>query len=345
MSAALPTIATARAGIAERLRVLAERPEGLTVTELIDRRMRVYTGRDTSIGNKLETWKELIGDVPLERVDADLMHSARAEIAALPALTYKGRDAEGRRIMRPKDRAGTKTPATVNRYLAALSGVFTWAVNERITPRGWVNPCRQLRRLPGERERVRYLDDGERARLLEACRNKPPKTGERPAEGARYPRLYALVLMALCTGARRGELLNLRWRNLDLDASRAILDRSKNGDRRVLPLLPNVVEALRPFQSSDPARYVFGSPRHAYKRPASIDTAWRKAVARAKLVDFRFHDLRHCCASYLAQSGAPLNVIAEVLGHRKLDMSRRYAHLTVETKAKAMQVALGGIGA
>ncbi|HRE14917.1 MAG TPA: site-specific integrase, partial [Usitatibacteraceae bacterium] len=222
---------------------------------------------------------------------------------------------------------------------------FTWALNERLTPAGWVNPCRQLRRLPGERERVRYLDDAERARLLDACRVLEPARGARNYRGARYPRLYALVLTALCTGARRGELMALRWRDVDLDEGRARLERSKNGDRRVLILLPQVVEALRPFHSSDGGRFVFGSPQHGYKRPASVDTAWRRAVKRAELADFRFHDLRHCCASYLAQSGAPLNVIAEVLGHRKLDMSRRYAHLTVDTKARAMQAALGGIGA
>ena len=344
MSARPLTIASAREGIAERMRVLAERPETLTVRELIERRMETWTG-GTAIPYTLRAWQRLIGDYTLDRVDADLMHAARAEIAALPPLAFKGKDHEGAQVFRPKERAAGKSPATINRYMAALSGAFTWAINERITPRGWVNPCRQLRRVPGERERVRYLDDAERVRLLDACRVLEPERGGRNYRGARYPRLYALVLMALCTGARRGELMALRWRDVDLEAGRARLERTKNGDRRVLILLPQVVEALRPFQSSDGARFVFGSPQSAYKVPANVDTAWRRAVKRAELVDFRFHDLRHCCASYLAQNGAPLNVIAEVLGHRKLDMSRRYAHLTVETKAKAMQAALGGIGA
>jgi integrase len=107
-------------------------------------------------------------------------------------------------------------------------------------------------------------------------------------------------------------------------------------------LLPQLVEVLRLF-AGDRDRYVFGSVRSKYQVPTSIDSAWRDAVARAKVRDFRFHDLRHCCASYLAQAGTPLNVIAEVLGHRKLDMSRRYAHLTTQTKAVAMQNALSNI--
>ena len=72
-----------------------------------------------------------------------------------------------------------------------------------------------------------------------------------------------------------------------------------------------------------------------YHKPTSIDSAWRDAVARAQVKNFKFHDLRHCCASYMAQAGIPLNVIAEVLGHRKLDMTRRYNHLTTQTKASS----------
>ena len=93
----------------------------------------------------------------------------------------------------------------------------------------------------------------------------------------------------------------------------------------------------------DSDRYVFGSVRSKYQVPTSIDSAWRDAVARAQIKNFKFHDLRHCCASYMAQAGIPLNVIAEVLGHRKLDMTRRYAHLTTQTKASAMLAALGEI--
>jgi integrase len=178
---------------------------------------------------------------------------------------------------------------------------------------------------------VRFLNDEERARLFDACK------------ASKYPRLYALALMAMLTGARKGELLGLRWRDVDLEAGVAMLGKTKNGDRRTLVLLPQLVDTLRPF-AGDRDRYVFGSVASRYQVPASITSAWGDALARAKIRDFRFHDLRHCCASYLAQAGTPLNVIAEVLGHRKLDMSRRYAHLTTQTKAHAMRAALGAIG-
>ncbi len=320
---------TAPHTIAQRLRALAERPSALTVSDAIERYMAQYGGRDPSRTTRLKAWQIMLGEFTLDRVDADLLHVAREELRAAPPLYFAGKDHRGEPIFKAKRKP--RTGASVNRYFQALSAVFTWAIEQRLAPKGWHNPCRGIRALPDAQARVRFLDEDERARLFEQCRT------------SKYPRLYALVLMAMKTGARRGELLGLRWRDMDLDRGIALLGRTKNGDRRSLVLLADVVEALRPFHSGDGARYVFGSVRSKHQAPASIDSAWRDAVARAKVRDFRFHDLRHCCASYLAQAGTPLHVIAEVLGHRKLDMARRYSHLTTQTKASAMQHALNNI--
>jgi integrase len=328
----MSSLLTAAAGITARIRNLAERPQSLTVRDLIDRYMAVYAGRDGSIGQRLDTWKILIGDFTLEKLDSDLIYAGRSELATLPALAYKGLDHEGKPIFKSKSRHRNKSPATLNKYISALGSLFSWAITQRLAPRGWVHPCRGVKLLREADGRVRFLDDGERAQLLDACKS------------SQYPRLYALVLMGMLTGARRGELLALTWADIDLAHAVARLGRTKNGDRRTLVLLPQVVEALRPFLSSDVSRYVFGSTRTRHQTPASIDTAWKHAIARADVKDFKFHDLRHCCASYLAQAGVPLNVIADVLGHRRMDMTRRYAHLTTQTKATAMASALGKIG-
>jgi integrase len=319
------------AALGERLRALAARPQALSVRELIDRYMARYAGADSTRAQRLAAWGAMIGDFTLEQCDSDLMHAGRSELATQPPLVFLGLDHQGRRIFKPKARARAKTPATLNRYMVAIAAVFTWAIEERLAPRGWTHPCRGIKRLAEPDGRVRFLDEAERARLFAAC-----------AE-SKYPRLYALALMAMLTGARKGELLGLRWRDVDLDAGVAMLGRTKNGDRRTLVLLPQLVDVLRPFRG-DRDRHVFGSVRTRYQVPAVIDSAWRDAVARAQVKNFKFHDLRHCCASYLAQAGTPLNVIAEVLGHRKLDMTRRYAHLTTQTKAAAMRTALSGIG-
>ncbi len=317
--------------MAQRLQALALRPQSLTVRELIERYMAQYAGRDTTRGQRLSAWLAMIGDFTLEQCDSDLMHAGRSELQTKPPLVFVGLDHAGRQIFKVKGRAKVKSTATLNRYMVAIAAVFTWAVEQRLSPKGWVHPCRGIKRLPENDGRVRFLDAEERARLFEACR------------ASQYPRLYALALTAMKTGARRGELLALTWRDVDLDAGIARLAKTKNGDRRTLVLLPDVVEALRPFKSSDLGRYVFGSVRSKYQVPTSIDSAWRDAMERAKIRNFKFHDLRHCCASYMAQAGVPLNVIAEVLGHRKLDMTRRYSHLTTQTKASAMLASLGEI--
>lgn len=322
---------TAPSNITSRLRALSERPRALPVFDLIERYMRQYAGRDITRGQRLSAWQRLIGEFELEQVDSDLLHAARSELAAAPPLFFAGTDHAGEQIFKVKRSTKVRSGASVNRYFQALSAVFTWGLDQRLTPKGWLNPCRGIKRMPESNGRVRFLDEAERTRLFDACK------------ASKYPRLYPLALTAMKTGARRGELLALTWHDVDLDKGLAMLGRTKNGDRRTLVLLPDVIEALRPFKSSDPTRFVFGSVRSKYQKPAVIDSAWRDAVARAKVRDFRFHDLRHCCASYLAQAGVPLHVIAEVLGHRKLDMARRYSHLTTQTKASAMLHALGNI--
>lgn len=319
------------ASIHERLRSLAARPASITVRQCIERYMAQYAGRDCSRSQRLRAWQSMIGEFTLDQCDIDLMHAGRSELGTKPALVYKGLDHRGFKVFDLKSRRKPKDNATINRYMQAIAAVFTWAQEQRLTPKGWVHPCRGMKRLPEADGRVRFLDQDERTRLFEAVK------------ASEYPRLYALTLMAMKTGARRGELLGLTWRDVDLQAGIASLGKTKNGDRRTLVLLDDVIEALRPFQSDDPARYVFGSVKAKYQRPTSIDSAWRDAVARAQIRDFKFHDLRHCCASYMAQAGQPLNVIAEVLGHRKLDMTRRYSHLTTQTKASAMRAALRDI--
>src|SRR5690349_1617811 len=105
------------AAVSQRLKALALRPHSLTVRELIDRYMSVYTGADTSRAQRLAAWCALIGDFTLEHVDSDLMHVGRAELAKQPPLIFLGLDHEGRRIFRAKGGAKAKTPATLNRYL------------------------------------------------------------------------------------------------------------------------------------------------------------------------------------------------------------------------------------
>jgi len=124
------------------------------------------------------------------------------------------------------------------------------------------------------------------------------------------------VLFALTTGARRGELYALRWVDVDFARRWAIFPKTKNGTARGVPLVATVVAELEKLARTD--ERVF---------PATVTKAWRTAVRKSGLVDFRFHDLRHSAASHLVQSGANLVEIATLLGHKDIRMTQRYAHV------------------
>jgi len=218
------------------------------------------------------------------------------------------------RLARDGGLSGTPaSPATQTRYLAVLKHALSVARTEW----EWIteNPAERVKPPKEPRGRVRFLSDDERVRLLKACR------------AARNPTLYPLVVVAVSTGARQGEILQLRWRDLDLQRGLATLHHTKNGERRSLSLQGLAMQVLRDLA---PVRRLV-SDRVFCGRRGKVDfprRAWLASLAEARVENFRFHDLRHTCASYLAMSGATLAEIAEVLGHKTLAMVKRYAHLT-----------------
>jgi integrase len=301
----------------------------MTLGDLAEQYMRAYTGRDRTRTTHLARWRELLGaERPFCTISTDDVFAALERLRAEPALLYQGRDARGAPIFRGKP--GRRCPGTVNRYFSALAALFTFAIRRRLAPKGFGHPCRGIERGPEAPGVVRFLTSEECERLLAACRD------------SQWPRLYLLVLMALTTGARRGELLALSWGDVDLERAIAHVRASKNGQPRALPLVPAVLAELRRFASLRPEARVFPA-RNRLDAPRHFSSAWHRALRAAGIRRFRFHDLRHTCASYLAQHGASLLEIADVMGHRQLQMVRRYAHLTTESKARLVERVLGGL--
>lgn len=161
---------------------------------------------------------------------------------------------------------------------------------------------------------MRYLTTDERQRLLQECRRSTNKT------------LYPLVLMALATGARKSELLRLAWRDIDFERGVVHILTSKNERPRSVPLVECARAALLVMPNGRPTVF-----------PGTYQECWYHAVKRAELVDFRFHDLRHCCASYLAMSGVDVRTIAEILGHKTLQMTMRYSHLNTAALTEPLE--------
>lgn len=272
----------------------------------------------------LECWSKHFSGLSLAEITADKISRARDAVAAETFTRGKPRkDRKTGEMVPPK--AYRRSGATVNRYLATLSHALSFAVKERrLIDR---NPVADITRKKEARGRTRFLSDGERADLLEACTKSD------------WAPLHALVLLAITTGARRGELLSLRWADVDLKAARALVRDTKNGEQRTLPLAGKALDALRALKLQNSARsqYVFPAPNGRDEPAAHVDGYWYTALEAAGIEDFHFHDLRHTTASMLAAQGASLLEIADVLGHKTLAMVKRYSHLVVDHKAKVIE--------
>jgi integrase len=303
------------------------RDGSLSIGLLIDLYMANYAGRDPSRIHRLSWWAARLSGLTLQDVSDDDIHAALESLAEQSATFYAGLDARGKPIYRAKRKP--IAPATINRYNASIGAVFTWAIKRRIAPKGWIHPCRSVERRPENNEKTRFLSNDERARLLEACRR------------AHWSKLYLLVLLALTTGARKGELLGLRWGDIDFAHSVAYVGRSKNGDPKTLPLVPAVLQEMK-VHFGAPSALAFCSTRNP-KKAFSFESVWKATLKTAKVKEFRFHDLRHSCASMLAQNGATLLEIGDLLGHRQLQVTKRYSHLATAHKAALVNRVLGDI--
>ncbi|GAB1393330.1 hypothetical protein MASR1M60_14930 [Rhodocyclaceae bacterium] len=308
----------------------AVRPPANTLATIARAYLDAYDGRDESRYQRITTWARLLGDKVFAELTPEDIDAGMQQLATEPAKVYSGKDADGNAIFRKK--TGLRSGATLNRYLIALASLFAWARRRRLVPRTFVSPTKFVEKHQESRGRVRYLKDDERDRLLAACRESA------------WPRLYLFVLMALTTGARRGELLSLRWCDIDLACGEARIGEdslhmeTKNGDARSLILLPMVLDELLKFAPKDAERstaLVFRS-RLRPAQPYSSAKVFNEAVVAAGIKNFRFHDCRHCTASYMAQQGASLLEIADTLGHRQLKMVQRYAHLNTSSRRNLM---------
>lgn len=255
-------------------------------------------------------WKEKIGHHALSDITPGLVVKIRGQLSE--EITIRGRG---------------KSHATVNCYMAVLSHVFTTAIKEW----EWMenNPLSKITRLKEPRGRTRWLSEEERARLLQACRYSG------------HPYLYLVVVLCLSTGARKMEILGLKWKDVDLERQVITLHETKNGERRLLPLAGHALELMREHAKGREIKsggwLVFPANIYTDDRPASIRVAWEKVLKQADIKGFRFHDLRHSAASYLAMNGASMAEIAEVLGHKTLNMVKRYAHLSEAHTAKVVE--------
>jgi integrase len=292
-----------------------------TLAEAIDRYLeheapKLRDGRMQR--STLPWWREKLGRFKLCDITPALIAQYRDQLAA---ETYRrARPGARRSLLKAGQQAREfkRKPNTINNYLVSLGRIFSVARREW----HWIthNPMEGVAKLSAGPGRVRYLSEDERQRLL--------------TETAKDPQLHVLVVMALSTAARAGELTNLSWHDVDLKEGRILLRKTKNMQPRVVWVHG---EALRLLKEHGRIRRLDDAPVFLGATPGSrygYHTPFKAACAAADVRDFRFHDLRHSAATYLAREGATEQQL-RTIGGWKSNVVSRYVHLAAED-AKAV---------
>ena len=210
----------------------------------------------------------------------------------------------------------TCRPATINRDLSRLRRMFSLAVEWELLEE---SPMAGIRFLRENNARTRYLSLEESNRLIASCIE---------------PHIRALVTIALHSGMRLGEILNLRWHDLDFAAGFILVRDSKNGESRQVPTDATLSALFRAYPHRPSTDLVFSSSSGGHI--VDVRTGFQNAGKRAGLIDLHFHDLRHTFASQFVMSGGDLYILKEILGHKSITMTQRYAHLSPTYKVKAI---------
>jgi len=227
-----------------------------------------------------------------------------------------------RRHLKPEEQKKV-SPATVNRELAGLKSMFNKAI---LWKKATENPVRQVQMLKEDNQRLRYLEEAEMKKLIEACQAciKP------------------IVILAVNTGMRKGEMLNLKWKDVDLERRIIYLLDTKNSEKREVFLNETAVNTLRALTHHPTSEYVFCKANGS--KYNDIKGYFGAALKKCGILNFKFHDLRHTFASHLVMAGVDLKTVQELLGHKTMEMTLRYSHLSPDHKKRAVEVLCNKMG-
>lgn len=251
-------------------------------------------------------------------VEKYILKTLAASFGSLRVFDLCAEDAERYKAVRSK----SVKPATVNRELTVAKHMLTKAVEWEIIPG---NPFRGVRSLSVPKCVERVLGYDEETKLLAAC------------DKVRSRFLRTLVLLALHTGMRRGEVLSLEWSRVDLDRRtiRIINAKSTAGDR-IIPMNATVHALLSDLAKKVNTPLVFSSNRKPGEKLLDLKKGFKKAVQLSGIAHFRWHDMRHTFATRLVRAGVDIISVQHLLGHSKITMTARYAHSLADAKIAAV---------
>jgi integrase len=222
-------------------------------------------------------------------------------------------------------------PATLNREMNTIKGLFGKAVEWEYLRE---SPAKPVKWLKTSRGSIRFLSREEADMFLQACKN------------CQNSHFHSIVLVALHTGMRRGEILRLQWQDVDFRRGRInVVSRegahTKNYDSRSVPMSRTVTAVLKRHPRHLHSAYVFCNAKgEPFK---DVDTSFANALQKSGIPHFRFHDLRHTFASWLVMKGVDIRTVQELLGHKDLRMTMRYAHLAPDHMRRAVEILDGGV--
>jgi len=254
--------------------------------------------------SRLKPILEFFGEKRLDDISSFLIEKYKTKRKTTPIIRVM---ADGAAVSKPR------SVATVNRELSLLSRIFSIA--------RMLNPCSEVKKLPGEQPRTRYLLLEEEDRLMSALDSKPI--------------LRSIVVLALNTGMRRGEILRLKWEHVDFHKGEIKATHTKGHRDRFIPMNAKTREELLTLQASSKSLFLFPGRKEGASL-SDIKRPFNAACDRAGIKDFRFHDLRHTFGTRAADAGASLRNIADVMGHANIHTTMRYAHATDQGRRRVV---------
>jgi len=312
-----------------RKRIGTSREQAAEVLKRINR--KIVTGKTSGLdGQSFLLFEKLCDEYLLYSNANKAKSSHRRDTVSLKNIlkTFRGRlitDITPRELERYKNERRKKVaPATVNRELSCLKHMFSKALDWKMMKENPMKSVKLFKEPPG---RVRYLTEDEIKRLLSCC--------------ASY--LKPIVIMALNTGMRKGEIFTLTWADVDMVNRMIRITNSKNNESRYVPINDTLFAALLKLgdnSKTDRPLFIWKNG----KRIRRIYNGFRNAMERAEIRNCRFHDLRHTFASHLVMRGVDIRIVQQLLGHKTLAMTMRYSHISNEAmKAAVDKLNLAGI--
>lgn len=248
----------------------------------------------------------------------------------------------GKKIVNGNEISKYVSSATINREIGVLSKIFSLAVANGYTN---ANPVHDVKKMRVTNKLERHLSVEEEKRMYQVCDDdfsfsKLPREEQERLQrihNGEHAYLKPILIMALNTGMRKGEILNMTWDCVDFDKNEISALNTKNGKKNTIPMSSKLRKTLLAmYKNKGQNKYVFTNPYTGTKYN-DIKKCFKTVCKLANVKNLRFHDLRHTGATRMVAAGVPLPVVKQILNHASIQTTMRYAHTMREQEISAVE--------